>query len=113
MKNKIIFLFVLLGLAASAFAAEQISRFEVFARVRPDASVRIEENISVVAEHNQIRRGIYRDLPATNQNPVHIEALFMDGAPHPYFTERNGQNLRINFGDDNYISYGEAFPFAI
>ena len=31
----------------------------------------------------------------------------MAGAPHPYFTERNGQNLRINFGDDNYISYGE------
>ena len=107
MKNKIIFLFILLGLAASAFATEQISRFEVSARVRPDASVRIEENISVVAEHNQIRRGIYRDLPAINQNPVHIEALFMDGAPHPYFTERNGQNLRINFGDDNYISYGE------
>lgn len=106
MKNKIIFLFVLLGLSAGAFAAEQISRFEVSARVRPDASVRIEENISVVAEHNQIRRGIYRDLPATNQNPVHIEALFMDGAPHPYFTERNGQNLRINFGDDHYISYG-------
>ena len=46
MKNKIIFLFILLGLAASAFATEQINRFEVSARVRPDASVLIEENIS-------------------------------------------------------------------
>lgn len=93
--------------AAHAWAAERITRFDSTAWVDTNATVRIAEEISVVAEHQQISRGIYRELPSSRKNPVKVESLTMDGAPHPYFTERvDAKNLRVNFGDDNYIAPG-------
>ena len=107
MKNKIILLLLTLLFAAHAWAAERITRFDSTAWVDTNATVRIAEEISVVAEHQQIRRGIYRELPSSRKNPVQVESLTMDGAPHPYFTERvDAKNLRVNFGDDNYIAPG-------
>ena len=106
MKNKIILLFAVFLFSVNAWADERITRFNSTAWVNTNATVRIEEEISVVAEHRQIRRGIYRELPSSRKNPVQIESLTMDGVPHPYFTERADGNLRINFGDDNYIAPG-------
>ena len=106
MKNKIILLFAVFLFGVSAWADERITRFNSTAWVNTTATVRIEEEISVVAEHRQIRRGIYRELPSSRKNPVQIESLTMDGQSHPYFTERVDKNLRINFGDDNYIAPG-------
>lgn len=104
--KKILLLLTLL-FAAHAWAAERITRFDSTAWVDTNATVRIAEEISVVAEHQQIRRGIYRELPSSRKNPVRVESLTMDGEPHPYFTERvDAENLRVNFGDDNYIAPG-------
>ena len=104
--KKILLLLTLL-FAAHAWAAERITRFDSTAWVDTNTTVRIAEEISVVAEHQQIRRGIYRELPSSRKNPVQVESLTMDGAPHPYFTERvDAENLRVNFGDDNYIAPG-------
>ena len=104
--KKILLLLTLL-FAAHAWAAERITHFDSTAWVDTNATVRITEEISVVAEHQQIRRGIYRELPSSRKNPVQVESLTMDGEPHPYFTERvDAKNLRVNFGDDNYIAPG-------
>ena len=107
MKNKIFLLFVLFLFTAPAWALEKITHFDSTAWVNTNATVRIAEEISVVAQHQQIRRGIYRDLPFSRKNPVTVESLTMDGQPHPYFTKRvDAKNLRINFGDDTYIAPG-------
>ena len=88
-------------------AQERITDFDVIARINSDASVSIEETITVVALHRQIRRGIYRDLPIVGNKKVADIRLSMDGSAHPFFTESRPNKLRINFGDNNYISQGE------
>lgn len=96
----------LMFLGGGAFAAERIRQFAVSVNVGPDGRAWVTEEISVVAEHKQIRRGIYRDIPSTRKEPIKILGLEMDGAPHPFFTERNGKDLRVNFGDDSFIPRG-------
>lgn len=87
-------------------AAEKITKFNARAVVHLDGSVEITENITVNVEHNQIRRGIYRDIPLSARQKLDITDLQMDGAHHPYFTEKQEGSVRINFGDDRYIPRG-------
>lgn len=106
--KKILFQFFafLFAFSAAAGAQERILDFASVMNVREDGSAVIEETITINAEHVNIRRGIYRDIPNTESEPVKFISLFMDGQPHPSFIERPGNNLRINFGDDNYLSKG-------
>ena len=90
----------------SVQAAEKITKFDARAVVHLDGRVEITENITVNVEHNQIRRGIYRDIPLSARQKLDITGLQMDGAPHPYFTEKQKGSVRINFGDDRYIPRG-------
>ena len=103
------YLFVLLFLCAAymGFAAERITDFSVRMRVNTDASVNVTETISVVAEHKQIKRGIYRDFPHTQRTALHDISLEMDGSTHPFFTEKVGNSTRINFGDNTYLLQGK------
>ena len=90
----------------SVQATEKITKFDARAVVHLDGRVEITENITVNVEHNQIRRGIYRDIPLSARQKLDITGLQMDGAPHPYFTEKQEGFVRINFGNDRYISRG-------
>ena len=106
MLKKICFVFLLLSVTRLSFSLEYIPHFDVSMHVNPDGSARITETISVIAEHNQIRRGIYRDLPNKLSEKVHDFTLSMDGKTHPFFTENNWNTVRINFGNDNYLERG-------
>jgi len=55
-------LFLLLGLS-TAHAAEEILLFDSTVEVARDGSLTVTEHITVRAEGQQIRRGIYRDFP--------------------------------------------------
>lgn len=92
--------------SAIASAEEKIIDFASAMTVQKDGSVTIEEVIVVNVEHINIRRGLFRDIPNPADEPVKVISLYMDNQPHPYFTEHPGRNLRINFGDDDYISKG-------
>lgn len=105
MKRLLIF-FVFTFLSAALFAAEKILRFDVILNLDENAKATVEESITVNAEHNQIRRGIYRSLPQNTIQKIDVYSLEMDGQPHPFFTEKKGNELRINFGNDNYIPKG-------
>lgn len=116
MKKLLFSVLLFLALSPAVRAEERITSFDVTLQVQTDGSLIVTENIALVAEHNQIKRGIYRDIPQTRQNPVNPISLTMDGQAHPYFTERNGNALRINFGDDNYIPLGQhiySFKYSV
>ncbi|MDR1195852.1 MAG: DUF2207 domain-containing protein [Endomicrobium sp.] len=109
MKKFFFLLFSILLLCActdTLRADEKIRDFACVMTVNNDGSITVEETIAVNAENIKIRRGIYKDIPDSASNPVKFISLYMDGQPHPSFMERRGKNLRINFGDDNYISKG-------
>ena len=50
-------------IAAPALAKEQINSFDVRIEAERNGDIIVTESINVTAEGNQIRRGIFRDLP--------------------------------------------------
>ncbi|MDR1941809.1 MAG: DUF2207 domain-containing protein, partial [Endomicrobium sp.] len=92
--------------AAAGFAQEKILNFVSEMTAQSDGFSFVTETITVNAENIQIRRGIYRDIPYSQGVQIEVLSLSMDGSSHPYFTEKSGKSLRINFGDDNFIQKG-------
>lgn len=87
-------------------SVEKFLLFDTRINVHPDTQITVTENITVNALHQQIRRGIYRDIPLALTEKVTVKSLAMDGATHPFFTENKSGALRINFGNDDYIPQG-------
>ncbi|MBR1778413.1 MAG: DUF2207 domain-containing protein [Alphaproteobacteria bacterium] len=112
MRKTILFLlFLMISLPASA--AETIKNFHSNIHVREDASVIVTEQITVNREGQQIRRGIYRDLPRTKGVQYSVISVKRDGKPEPYFTENAGRFYRINTGNDEYLPRNGLYTFEI
>lgn len=105
-----------LGLAGTALAREEIRNYRADIEVRTDASIEVTETITVNAEGNQIRRGIYRDIPLRtlddwglwSSNGFDLVEVLHNGQPSAYSTEWQGRFFRILIGDaDVFIPRGE------
>ena len=105
-----------LGLTGGALAREEIRNYRADIDVRADASIEVTETITVNAEGNQIRRGIYRDIPLRalddwglwSSNGFDLIEVLHNGQPSSYHTEWQGRFFRILIGDaDVYIPRGE------
>lgn len=102
---------LLLLQAFPAVAVEQILNYQVEVDIQPDASLEVTEHITIRAEGNNIKRGIYRDFPTRyrdrhgNNVVVDLEVLGVerDGQPEPWFTESLSNGVRINTGNDDYL----------
>lgn len=99
-------LFFLLAMVGVGRAEEVISAFHADIGVARDGEITVTETITVNAEGDRIRRGIYRDFPLTfvdaggRTRKVEFEILDVrrDGAEEPYRTESAGPGIRIYFG---------------
>ena len=101
---------------ASAVAQERILSFDSEISIAADAAMSVRETITVLAEGNSIRRGIYRDFPTDytdaygNAYRVDFDLLEVtrDGAPEPYHVERRANGVRIYIGaQDTLLPPGE------
>lgn len=114
------YLFILLFLIASSLntaqAQEQILDYNSHIIVKPNGELLITETIKVNVEHNQIKRGIYRDFPTTytlkngNQHHVGFELISVsrNGRPEPFHTKKRSNGIRIYIGKNSeYVSKGE------
>ena len=116
--RRFFFLFlVIFGLPASSLcfpssiqAAERITKFHSDIAIGDDGLMTITETISVIAEGEKIRRGIYRDIPVRydtgffglKQNiPFELRAVSCDGTESPYREENHGIFRRIYIGSRN------------
>ncbi|MEL6861353.1 MAG: DUF2207 domain-containing protein [Pseudomonadota bacterium] len=91
-------------------ADERIKQFHVEIEVEQDGDLMITENILVSVEGRDIRRGIFRDLPAyyldeggPGRLPYRFTILgvLRDGVREPYARERVGNAVQIRIGDAN------------
>ena len=107
---------LLLCLPAMAGADERILRFHSDIRVFDDGILEVTETITVRAEAQQIRRGIYRDFPVDyvdrlgNRYRVHFEPLgvYRDDRRESWHTVRSGRDVRVYFGRrDHFLERGE------
>jgi Predicted membrane protein (DUF2207) C-terminal domain/Predicted membrane protein (DUF2207) N-terminal domain len=95
--------------SAHADAQERITNFASDISIAADGTVTVRETIAVVAENDQIRRGIFRDIPTVYTDRVgnrvrvgfDVQEVQRDGRPEPYVVERlpNGQRVRIGSAD--------------
>ncbi len=123
------------ALAALAFAAilplaslsvaqaeEVIRTFASDVTLATDGSVRVVETITVRAEGQSIRRGIFRDIPTVMINDdgsklysdLTINAVKRGGRAEPYHTEGIENGLRIYIGDgDVFLETPAQYTYTI
>ncbi len=108
-----IFLITLFLFAIPAQAAEYIKFFQSDIVVKEDSSLDIVEEITVHHEGNLIRRGIYRDLSMAKGESYQIISVMRNNKPEPWFTERKGNYLRLNTGNDDFLPAPATSTFTI
>jgi uncharacterized membrane protein YgcG len=92
-----------------AQAAEEIRSYDVDIVVEEDGSLDVTETIRVLAEGNQIKRGIYRDFPIEygeedgQVSLVSFEVLGVrrNGETEPYARLREGAYVRVRIGQSD------------
>jgi len=99
----------------SAQADERILRFVSDIEVGADGALVVTEAITVRAEGDQIKRGIFRDFPLTARSAggrlyrvgFNLLSVELDGEPVPHFTRGNNRGVRIYVGEENrFLSPG-------
>jgi hypothetical protein len=99
---------ILLGLAQS-HADERIVSFDSLVEIAEDGTLTVTETIEVIAEGNEIKRGIYRDFPTVYKGPLGLNenvdfeviSVTRDGRSDPWFTEELGNGVRVYFGQES------------
>ncbi len=103
-------------LAPDARAAEEILSFNSIVDVQPDASLNVEETITVRAEGRRIKRGIFRDFPVRYQDDgglyrfvgFKVLEVLRNGEPEDWHTQRVDNVMRVYIGNkDRRVSQGE------
>src|SRR5438067_1752532 len=97
------------SLVSRADARERITNFVTEATVNKDASVSLKETISVIAEGDAIRHGIFRDIPTRYRDRngfsvnvgLDVTEVERDGRDEPYTIESivNGKRIKIGSAD--------------
>jgi uncharacterized membrane protein YgcG len=112
---------LVLWMACGAQAEEVIRDYHADITVAADASIEVTETITVNAEGNDIKRGIFRDFPlyATDEKGFRREVDFellsveRDGQPEDYHTESIAGGIRIYTGSaEVFLDPGE-YTYAI
>ncbi|MDQ3206358.1 MAG: DUF2207 domain-containing protein, partial [Pseudomonadota bacterium] len=108
-------------LALPLRASESIGSYDTVIDVRADGTLQVTESITVRAEGDRIRRGIYRDFPTRyrdrrgNRVVVDLQVLSLqrNGSPEPWFTESRANGVRINFGNDDLLPVPAEYTYVL
>ncbi|MEQ1785012.1 MAG: DUF2207 domain-containing protein, partial [Hyphomonadaceae bacterium] len=106
--------------AMAASAQERIDRFDVAIEVQKDGDIVVTELLAITSEGQQIRRGIFRDLPryfasegAKLPYGYDILSAKRDGRREPYKTETEDNAYRIRIGDADVFLESGAHAYEI
>jgi uncharacterized membrane protein YgcG len=107
-------LFYLVSIWATQ-ADERILRYVSNIEVASDGVLTVTETIKVRAEWDQIKRGIFRDIPLTAEAAngriyrvgFKLLSVLRDGEPEPHFERDSGDGVRIYIGrEDQFVTKG-------
>ena len=93
----------------SAAGQERILSYDTRITVEKSGDLLVTEVISVVAEGNAIKRGIYRTFPTRYDNHAgtrfkvdfQVREVLRNGDPEPWFTENKDNGVVVYIGDSN------------
>lgn len=112
---------LLISFSTISLAEERIHNYHSDIVIDDKGDMTVTETIKVIAEGNQIKRGIYRDFPTRYKDRLgnkynvgfSIIKVLRDGAPEIFRTENRSNGIRIYIGDKNhYLKKGE-YTYAI
>jgi uncharacterized membrane protein YgcG len=106
---------------SGALADERILRYDIEVHVDKDGALDVTEHITVRAEGNQIRRGIYRDFPTRYRDrygnrvvvDLKVQAVLRNDQVEPWFTEERDNGVRINTGNDNFLPVPADYRYTL
>jgi hypothetical protein len=112
---------LLLVMVVPGHAEESIDRFVSRVNVNPDASLDVTEDISVIAEGRQIRRGILRDFPTDYRRPdgshyrvgFKVIEVLRNGQNVDWVLESIGNGVRIRIGNPDILLQPGIHTFTI
>ncbi len=102
-------------------ALEKIISFDSEIWIQKNGSLTVRETITVVAEGNQIKRGIYRDFPNlyTSKRGVRttttfdVQSVHRDGQPDNWFTESQSNGVRLYIGNKDVLLKSGRYVYEI
>lgn len=115
MKN-VLSLFVLIFCFSLGSAQERILSYHTQITVEASGDLLVREDITVHAEGNHIKRGIYRTFPTKYKDKLgtrfkvdfEVVEVLKNGNSEPFFTEAKGNGTIVYIGDKNtLLSPGE------
>ena len=104
------------AMCLAAYAQERIESFASTVTIHQDGSMHVREAIVVHAEGNQIKKGIYRELPLLYSGPANysgtvpftVTSASLDGVPlNPVETEVRGDYIRVLMRGKEPLSTGQ------
>jgi uncharacterized membrane protein YgcG len=121
MMKKLFAVLATMILALPLRAQERIISYNSEIEIHKDGSIDVTEHIKVHADGNQIRRGIYRDFPTTykdrfgNGVRVALDVLGVErnGVTEPWFTEKMTNGIRINTGNDSFLTVPADYTYTL
>ena len=115
-------IFLLLCLQFSLlWAREEILDYQVEITVQSDSSLLIREEMTVRAEGNDIKRGIYRDFPVkyktpkglTHQVGFQVLSVMRNGEPEKWRVENKGSDQRVYIGNKDVILRPDVYTYRL
>lgn len=108
-------------LSSPLAAQERILSYHSDINIAADASMEVTETITVRAEGNSIRRGIYREFPTRyrdrlgNRYRVDFEVLEVtrDGEPEIWTATERANGVRVDFGGDDFLPVPAEYEYSI
>ncbi|WP_298958890.1 DUF2207 domain-containing protein [uncultured Roseibium sp.] len=111
----------LLVAMASAGADERILNYVSDIEVAASGNLTVTETITVRAEGDQIKRGIFRDIPLTAKSAggrsyrvgFKLLSVMQDGRSAAHFTKENGAGVRIYIGEESILLRPGTYTYTI
>lgn len=117
----LLFFFLLFLTSPLGAVTERILDFSTMVLVDPDGSLTVEEQITVQATGDQIKRGIVREFPTiyTDKNGRGVRVGFQllsvrrDGQDEPYHTENRSNGIAIYAGQKNVFLQPGRYSYTL
>ena len=112
---------LLISFATVSLAEERIHSYHSDIIIDDKGDMTVTETITVNAEGNKIRRGIYRDFPTSYKDRFgnkynvgfSIIKILRDGNREKFHTKKISNGIRIYIGDKNHFLQNGDYTYAI
>lgn len=102
-------------------AYEHILSFDTHARMEPDGSMDVRENIKVLSLGREIRRGIFRTLPLTWYRQdgkifsvdYQVSTVLRDGVPERFSLDKESKTLTVRIGSPESVLQPGVYNYEI